>query len=75
MITLLTAPRAHWVEESRSTCSSWRRQRAANVNQSDGEWSKSTDPRLSSSNNFVNARTASAILAFVTADHISESVP
>jgi len=72
--TLFTAPRAHCVDERRSTCSSCSRQRAANVNHTDGVCKQSRELRRSSSN-LVSARTASAMPAFVTADHTSDKFP
>ena len=72
--TLFTAPRAHCVDERRSTCSSCSKQRAASVNHTDGVCKQSRELRRSSSN-LVRARTASAIPALVTADHISDKLP
>ena len=74
--TLLTAPRelAHWVDESRSTCSSCRRHKAARVNHSDGVLRQSLGLRWSSSS-LVSVRTASAMLAFVTSAHSFDKTP
>ena len=72
--TLFTAPRAHCVDERRSTCSSCSRQRAASVNHTDGVCKQSRELRRSSSS-LVSARTASAMPALVTADHISDKLP
>lgn len=72
--TLLTAPRAHCVDESLSTCSSWSKQRAARVNHTDGVCRQSIELRWSSSS-LVRARTASAIAALVTADQTSDKTP